>query len=109
MVIFLAVEGGLSVFAAGEKEPNGYILCFACLVGAVFSEHVWQWARGQLVAKLPTGNTDESQKRSDLKPQHRTDEHLDTADSNVKSGKEKQSKTPGGPAEKNPDALADSP
>jgi hypothetical protein len=104
MVIFLAVEGGLSIFAAGEKEPNGYILCFACLVGAVFSEHVWQWARVQLLAKLPTGNAAEIQKRSAAERQHEGDERPETPDSNAKAGVENHPKLSGGEVEKNSEA-----
>ena len=45
IIIFLAVKGGLAVFSTGEQEPNAYVLFFTCLVGAVFSEDVWAWAR----------------------------------------------------------------
>lgn len=48
LVVFLAVKGGLAVFTAGEASPNAYVLFFTCLVGAVFSEDVWQWARDRL-------------------------------------------------------------
>jgi hypothetical protein len=48
LVVFLAVKGGLAVFTAGEASPNAYVLFFTCLVGAVFSEDVWQWARERL-------------------------------------------------------------
>lgn len=48
LVIFLAVKGGLAVFTEGKTTPDSYVLFFACLVGAVFSEDVWTWARKQL-------------------------------------------------------------
>lgn len=48
LVVFLAVKGGLAVFTAGEASPNAYVLFFTCLVGAVFSEDVWLWARQRL-------------------------------------------------------------
>lgn len=53
IVVFLSVQGGLAMLASGDKEPNGYVMCFACFVGAVFSEHVWVWARVRLMQMLP--------------------------------------------------------
>jgi len=47
-VVFLAVKGGLAIFASGEGELNAYVLFFTCLVGAVFSEDVWGCARDKL-------------------------------------------------------------
>ena len=52
IVVFLAVEGGLAIFASGMAQPNPYVLLFTCLVGAVFSEDVWDWAHKQLRGKL---------------------------------------------------------
>ena len=49
IVVFLAVEGGLAVFSASNNDPNPYVLLFTCLVGAVFSETVWEWARQKLL------------------------------------------------------------
>jgi hypothetical protein len=48
IVIFLAVEGGLSLFSSGNHDLNPYVLFFTCLVGAVFSESVWDWAVDKL-------------------------------------------------------------
>ena len=48
VVVYLAVEGGLNVFGTDSNQPNPYVLLFACLVGAVFSEDVWVRARKQL-------------------------------------------------------------
>jgi hypothetical protein len=45
IVVFLAVEGGLAIFASKGSEPNPYVLLLTCFVGAVFSESVWKWAR----------------------------------------------------------------
>lgn len=45
IVVFLAVKGGLAAFAVDAGEPNAYVLFFTCLIGAVFSEDVWAWAR----------------------------------------------------------------
>lgn len=54
VVVFLAVEGGLAVITSGESQPNAYVLFFICLVGAVFSERVWWWARERLYEKFST-------------------------------------------------------
>jgi uncharacterized membrane protein YgcG len=43
IVVFLGIMGGLSVLTQ-EADPNPYALLFTCLVGAVFSEKVWEWA-----------------------------------------------------------------
>lgn len=55
IVVFLAVEGGLTVFSVGEGDPNPYVLLFTCLVGAVFSERVWAWAREKIITP-PSGD-----------------------------------------------------
>ena len=41
VVVFLAVKGGLAIFSTGDNEPNAYVVFLTCLVGAVFSEDVW--------------------------------------------------------------------
>jgi hypothetical protein len=49
IVVFLAVEGGLAIFASTGSEPNPYMLLLTCLVAAVFSEDVWKWAHDKLL------------------------------------------------------------
>jgi hypothetical protein len=44
ILVYLVVIGGLAVFTR-ESIPNPYAVYFACLVAAVFSDDVWQWAR----------------------------------------------------------------
>ncbi|MCK6620850.1 MAG: hypothetical protein HUU32_10490 [Calditrichaceae bacterium] len=51
VVVFLSVKGGLAVFTNQEVEPNSYVVFFTCLVGAVFSERIWEWAREWLKGK----------------------------------------------------------
>jgi hypothetical protein len=51
VVVFLSAKGGLAVFTTKEVEPNAYVLFFTCLVGAVFSEKIWAWAREKLGEK----------------------------------------------------------
>jgi len=54
IVIFLGVKGGLAIFSSGEGEPNPYALFFTCLVGAVYSERIWEWAKEKLSSSLRT-------------------------------------------------------
>lgn len=58
VVLFLAVKGGLAVLAVGEQDPNAYVLFFLCLVGAVYSEDVWLWARAKFLSRIGDGNDD---------------------------------------------------
>ena len=58
IVVFLAVYGGLAVFAAGEADPNPYAVLFAVLVAAVFSDDAWNWARSKFAAQM--ANRDQS-------------------------------------------------
>jgi hypothetical protein len=52
VVVFLAVKGGLAIFSSGDNEPNAYVVFLTCLVGAVFSEDVWIWARKKFLENL---------------------------------------------------------
>jgi hypothetical protein len=52
VVVFLAVKGGLAIFSTGDSEPNAYVVFLTCLVGAVFSEDVWTWARSKFLENL---------------------------------------------------------
>lgn len=52
VVVFLAVKGSIAIFTVGNEEPNAYVLFFTCLVGAVFSESVWSWARKRFEQNL---------------------------------------------------------
>ncbi|OQW33423.1 MAG: hypothetical protein A4E19_03195 [Nitrospira sp. SG-bin1] len=54
VIVYLAVKGGLAAYAVGETEPNAYVLFFTCLIGATFSERVWDWSRAKLEGQLPT-------------------------------------------------------
>jgi hypothetical protein len=48
IVVFLAVKGGLAVFAAGTPEPNPYVFFLTCLIAAIFSEPVFEAAQAYL-------------------------------------------------------------
>lgn len=63
IVVFLAVEGGLAIFATGTAQPNPYVLLLTCLIGSVFSEDVWDWAHEQLRERL-SGGADSAAKGS---------------------------------------------
>jgi hypothetical protein len=43
ILVFLAVYGGLAVFAGSAATPNPYVVLFTCLAAAVFSEDAWAW------------------------------------------------------------------
>jgi hypothetical protein len=45
VVVFLAAYGGLAVLGGSTGDPNPYVLFATCLIGAVYSEDVWIWAR----------------------------------------------------------------
>lgn len=50
IVVFLAVEGGLAIFASPNSQPNSYVLLLTCLVAAVFSEVIWKWAQNWITS-----------------------------------------------------------
>jgi hypothetical protein len=57
VVVFLAVKGGLAIFSAGDNDPNAYVVFLTCLVGAVFSEDVWNWAHSKFLENLSSKAT----------------------------------------------------
>ncbi|MGA2349676.1 MAG: hypothetical protein ABSF70_04515 [Terracidiphilus sp.] len=50
IVVYLAIEGGLNVFSSESNQANPYVLLFSCLIGAVFSQDVWDAAHARLLA-----------------------------------------------------------
>jgi len=70
LVVFLAVKGGLTVFATGSPEPSPYVLMLTCLVAAVFSEPVWEGARVYLTTLIGrwTGETNDQDDAPPTKP-----------------------------------------
>jgi hypothetical protein len=76
VVVFLAVEGGVAIFTTSDPQPNPYVLFFTCLVGAVFSERVWEWARERLNQNLVGGAStaeaaSKSEKASENEPEQK--------------------------------------
>jgi hypothetical protein len=51
IVIFLATKGGIAIVNNGSNNPNPHVLFLTCLVGAVYSERIWEWAKKQLALK----------------------------------------------------------
>jgi hypothetical protein len=60
VIVFLAVKGGLAAFTTEETSPNAYVLFLTCLIGAVYSEKVWEWARTHLSQKFDQTTTSEA-------------------------------------------------
>ena len=58
IVVFLAAYGGLAVLGSSGGDPNPYVVFVTCLIGAVYSEDVWSWARRKvLVSDEPSNKT----------------------------------------------------
>jgi hypothetical protein len=57
VVVFLAAYGGLAVLGNSAGDPNPYVVFVTCLIGAVYSEDVWSWARKRLLT-TQTGGKD---------------------------------------------------
>jgi hypothetical protein len=66
IVVFLAVKGGLIIFASTDSEPNPYTLFFICLVAAVFSENIWAWAEETLLSKFRVNSEQKGDTEPDL-------------------------------------------
>lgn len=83
VVVFLAVEGGVAIFTTSDPQPNPYVLFFTCLVGAVFSERVWEWARERLNQNLAGGaSTADETSKSESQPEQKKPEETKTPEQN---------------------------
>lgn len=58
IVIFLATKGGIAIVNNGASNPDPYVLFFTCLVGAVFSDRIWDWAKSHISRKYDPNNPD---------------------------------------------------
>lgn len=78
IVIFLGTKGGIAIINNGSNNPNPHVLFFTCLVGAVFSERIWDWAKKQLSLKTDdtTENEEEkdNEKTTDIEPEVKSPE-----------------------------------
>lgn len=52
LIVFLAVQGGLSILAREQVELNAYALFFTCFASAVYSENAWEWVKNKLITNL---------------------------------------------------------
>jgi hypothetical protein len=55
LVVFLASYGGLAVLGDTSIDPNPYVVFVLCLIGAMFSEDVWTWARQRILGQALNG------------------------------------------------------
>jgi hypothetical protein len=51
IVVFLAAYGGIAIVSQNGGDPNPYVVFVTCLVGAVFSDEVWEWAKNKFVPR----------------------------------------------------------
>jgi hypothetical protein len=61
VVVFLAAYGGLALLGSAGGDPNPYIVFVTCLIGAVYSEDVWAWARTRVKFPKPEDKGGETQ------------------------------------------------
>jgi hypothetical protein len=50
LVVFLGAYGGLALLGTTSGDPNPYVVFITCLIGAVYSEDVWSWARKRILS-----------------------------------------------------------
>lgn len=68
IIVFLTTKGGIALVNNGSNDPNAYILFFSCLVGAVFSEEIWDWAKKLLLKdQYPKTSLSQTDKATDQK------------------------------------------
>lgn len=58
MVVFLASYGGLAIVGEQQIDPNPYVIFAMVLVGAIFSEDVWRWARVKILGSITNAEQD---------------------------------------------------
>jgi hypothetical protein len=51
LVVFLAAYGGIAIVSQTGSDPNPYVVFVTCLVGAVFGDNVWLWAKEKFLPK----------------------------------------------------------
>jgi hypothetical protein len=62
ILLYLVVKGGLIVVSTNNTDPNTYFLLALCLIGTVFSDAIWSWARIRLTELF--GAKDPNQSRA---------------------------------------------
>jgi hypothetical protein len=68
ILVFLAVYGGLAVFAGANANPNPYVVLFTCLVAAVFSDDAWTWGAQQFRSQLSGASGAQQPQQQGLSP-----------------------------------------
>jgi hypothetical protein len=63
IVVFLAAYGGIAIVSQSGSDPNPFVVFVTCLVGAVFSDDVWEWAKKHFLPQ---------DKKSSVAPQQET-------------------------------------
>lgn len=56
LVVFLAAYGGIAIVSQSGTDPNPYVVFVTCLVGAVFGDDVWLWAKDKFLPKEKGGS-----------------------------------------------------
>jgi hypothetical protein len=66
---FVVFLGSYAMLGDQTSEPNPYVVFVTCLVGAVFSEDIWKWAREKFMPK----NDDEKGNKSKAAEKNETE------------------------------------
>jgi len=60
IVVFLAAYSGIAIVSQTSGDPNPYVVFVTCLVGAVFGDDVWLWAKSKFLPKVGDGSSGNS-------------------------------------------------
>ena len=64
IVVFLSSYGAIGIISNSTGDPNAYVVFAFCLVGAVYSDVVWDWARRKLVNSTSEGTPQTTDKNN---------------------------------------------
>ncbi|WP_150081077.1 hypothetical protein [Chlorobium phaeobacteroides] len=70
VLLFLSIMGGTALLGIETSKPNAYTLFFLCLIGSVFSDTVWDWAKGKLPGIESKPVTKKPEEDNGLKENH---------------------------------------
>lgn len=48
IVVYLAARGSIAVINKGVSDPDPLVLFLFCLIGSVYSERIWAWAKSKI-------------------------------------------------------------
>src|SRR5206468_3601295 len=83
LVVFL---GSYAILGDQTSEPNPYIVFVTCLVGAVFSEDIWSWARERFLPKKEA----EAGKEQEAKEQEAKEQEAKEQEAKEQEAKEQE-------------------